>query len=167
MNAAADAVPTTSGHGSTGRRRGSIRQRGDSLQVRVFAGQDPVTGKDRYLTETVRGTDKPARKRAEKAMTRLQAEVDRQRSPESALSLSRVLDEWLRTVEIEDTTRRTYLGYIERTVKPAIGTIGIDKLSARNLETFYAQLRRCRARLLGAAAHRAARDRPAARLRHG
>jgi hypothetical protein len=38
----------------TGRRRGSIRQRGGSLQVRVFAGQDPVTQRERYLSETSR-----------------------------------------------------------------------------------------------------------------
>ncbi|MDT7775138.1 MAG: hypothetical protein QOC67_4062, partial [Pseudonocardiales bacterium] len=30
---------------STGRPRGSIRERGATLQVRVFAGYDPVTGK--------------------------------------------------------------------------------------------------------------------------
>ncbi|WP_337661761.1 hypothetical protein [Actinoalloteichus sp. AHMU CJ021] len=37
----------------TGRARGSIRQRGGSLQVRAFSGVDPVLGKDRYLTRTV------------------------------------------------------------------------------------------------------------------
>ena len=47
------------------------------------------------------------------------------------------------------TTRRTYVGYVERTIKPALGRIGIDKLGARELETFYAQLRRCRARCDG------------------
>src|ERR1700754_3659216 len=63
------------------RRRGSIRERGGSLQVRVYAGQDPVTGKDRYLSRTIKGTDRAARKRAEKAMTQLQADVDKQRVP--------------------------------------------------------------------------------------
>src|SRR5689334_19742481 len=98
------------------RRRGSVRRRGGSLQVRVFAGQDPVTGRDRYLTESVKGTDAAALKRAEKVMTRLQADVDRQRAPQTAIPLRQVLDEWLRTTEIEDTTRRTYAGYIERTI---------------------------------------------------
>ncbi len=44
-----------------------MRPRGGSLQVRVYAGQDPVTGRDRYLTESVKGTDAAALKRAEKA----------------------------------------------------------------------------------------------------
>jgi hypothetical protein len=47
----------------TGRRRGSIRQRGSALQVRFFAGKDPVTGRDVYLTASTPGTDKKAHKR--------------------------------------------------------------------------------------------------------
>lgn len=73
---------------SDGRRRGSIRERGGSLQVRVYAGPDPVTGRDRYLTRSVKGTDRAARKLAEKALTRLQAEVDKQRVPETAAPLA-------------------------------------------------------------------------------
>jgi hypothetical protein len=46
----------------------------------VYAGTDPVTGRDRYLTESVKGTDRAAQRRAEKVMTRLLAEVDRQRA---------------------------------------------------------------------------------------
>ena len=60
------------------RRRGSVRVCGGLLQVRVFAGVDAVTGKDRYLTETVRGTDRAARREAEKVLARLQTEVDGQ-----------------------------------------------------------------------------------------
>ena len=37
----------------------------------MFSGIDPVTGKDVYLTETVKGTDRAAEKAAEKVMTRL------------------------------------------------------------------------------------------------
>jgi hypothetical protein len=50
---------------------------------------------------------------------------------------------------IEETTRRTYVGYIERLIKPALGSISIAKLTARNLETLYSELRRCRARCDG------------------
>lgn len=63
-----------------GRKRGNIRQRGTSLQVRVYAGVDPVTGKPTYLAETVKGTDRAAKKRAEELMTKLQAQVDRRTS---------------------------------------------------------------------------------------
>jgi integrase len=132
------------------RRRGSVRVRGGSLQVRVFAGVDPVTGKDRYLSESVKGTDRPARREAEKVMGRLQAEVDGQRSAQSSVTLGYTLDEWLKTLEVEDSTRDGYVGYIERNIRPALGAVPIAKLSTRTLETFYAELRQCRARCAGA-----------------
>ena len=45
-----------------------------------------------------------------------------------------VLAEWLRPVELEDTTRRTYVGYIDRTIVPALGSVPADKLTALTLE---------------------------------
>jgi integrase len=112
----------------------------------VYAGQDPVTGRDRYLSETVKGTDRAARRKAEKALTRLQADADRHRAPDTSVPLRHALAEWLRTAELEETTRRTYAGYIERTILPAIGAVAIDRITARTLETLYGELRRCRVR---------------------
>ena len=77
-------------------------------------------------------------------MTRIQSEVDGRRSARPASALGYPLDEWLRTVELEDSTRETYVGYIERTVRPTLGAVSISKLTTRTLETFYAELRRCR-----------------------
>jgi integrase len=115
----------------------------------VYAGIDPVTGKPNYLAETVKGTDKAAHKQAKKVLTRLQAQVDEQRSASTSVSLSYAIDEWLRTADIEDTTRHGYVGYIERNIRPALGEISVAKLSARMLETFYSELRRCRIRCDG------------------
>ncbi|MFD0203824.1 MULTISPECIES: tyrosine-type recombinase/integrase [Saccharothrix] len=131
------------------RRRGSVRQRGNSLQVRVFAGVDPVTGKDVYLSESVKGTTKAAHKQADKVMTRLLAEVDQQRSTSTTVTFSHAIDEWLKNVELEDNTRDGYVGYIERTIRPALGKVQVRKLSARALESLYSELRRCRIRCDG------------------
>ena len=106
------------------------------MQVRVFAGVDPVTRRDRYLSETVKGTDRPARREAEKVMARLQAEVDGQRSAQSSVTLGYTLDEWLKTLEVEDSTRDGYTGYVERNIRPTLGAVPIAKLSTRTLETF-------------------------------
>ncbi len=46
----------------------------------VFVGRDAVTGRDRYLSRTIRGTDRAARREAEKIMTRLIAGSDTQRT---------------------------------------------------------------------------------------
>jgi integrase len=59
------------------RPRGHIRQRSNGkLQVLVYAGRDPVTGRQRYLAETVATRDE-----AERTLTRLLHQVDEQRNP--------------------------------------------------------------------------------------
>lgn len=131
------------------RRRGSVRQRGDSLQVRLYAGPDPVTGKDTYLTATVRGTDKAARGKANDKLAEFRAQVLKQRAVSTTATVGYAIDEWMRTTELEDSTRDTYRGYIARTIRPAIGGIALNKISARILETLYAELRRCRVRCNG------------------
>jgi integrase len=131
------------------RRRGSVRQRGNSLQVRVFSGVDPVTGKDVYLTETVKGTDKAAQKAADKVMTRLLSQVDQQRTATSSVAFGYVLDEWLRTAELDEGTRDMYRGYVDRNIRPVLGEEPVRKVSTRMLETLYAELRRCRVRCDG------------------
>ncbi|WP_233576144.1 N-terminal phage integrase SAM-like domain-containing protein [Saccharopolyspora rhizosphaerae] len=105
-----------------------------------------MTGRRTYLRETINGTDKAAYKRAEKALTKLLAQVDNQRHTPSTVSLSFALDEWMRTSEIEDSTRHTYSGYIDRSIKPALGETAVNKIPARMPEGFYTDLRRCRAR---------------------
>ncbi|MGH3913329.1 MAG: site-specific integrase [Pseudonocardiaceae bacterium] len=110
---------------------------------------DPVTGRQVYLRETVPGTDDAARRKARRVLNRLVAQAEKARQPSSAVSLAHVIDQWMKVAEHEDSTRETYLGYIERTLKPALGSMSITKLSPRHLEVLYAQLRRCRARCGG------------------
>ncbi len=126
------------------RQRGFIRQRGRSFQVLVFSGADPVTGKDVYLTGSA--TD---RAEAERIRTRLLAQVDRQRTPASRVTLNHALDAWFDVHEGEATTLDTYRGYADRVIRPALGEVAIAKISPRMLEQLYAQLRRCRARCNG------------------
>lgn len=78
------------------RPRGTIRARGGSLQVRVSAGRDPVTGRRSALTATIHGTDAAAWKRAEKQLTRLLRRVDVAVAVESSVSLREASAEWLR-----------------------------------------------------------------------
>ena len=106
--------------------------------MRVFAGVDPVTGRDRYLSESVKGTDRAARREAEKVMARLQTEVDGQRSAQSSVTLGFTLDEWLKTVEVEDSTRDGYIGYIERNIRPTLGAVPIaNARRSANRETVH------------------------------
>jgi integrase len=131
------------------RRTGSIRQRGNALQVRLFAGRDPVTGRDRYLTASIKGTDKAAHKKAENKLTEFRAQVLNQRNAESTVPFRHAIAEWLRTSEVEDSTRAGYVNYIDRYIRPALGSVPARKIDAHTLESFYTEVRRCRDRCDG------------------
>jgi integrase len=123
------------------RPRGTIRQRGNSLQVTVYAGVDPLTGRRMFLTEST--TD---RSEAERIRRRLVAQVDDQRASRTRATFGRALDAWLRTHEAEASTLDGYRGYVRRTIEPALGAVPLSKLTPQVLEEFYADLRRCRRR---------------------
>lgn len=131
---------------STGRQRGRIEERGDSLRVVYYAGQDPVTGKRSYLRETIKGTDKAARDRADDKLAEFRTQVSKQQSATTSVPFGQAVDEWLRTSEVEDSTRAGYVNYITRYIKPVLGKVPTNKMNARTLESFYAEVRRCRDR---------------------
>jgi hypothetical protein len=59
------------------------------------------------------------------------------------------MDAWLRIHEVEETTRASYEEYARVHLYPAFGDAPVGKVSARQLEEFYADLRRCVARCDG------------------
>lgn len=130
--------------GGKKRAKGHIRQRGNSLQVSVYAGLDPLTGKRMYLSES---TTDP--KEADRILRRLQSQVDDERHARTKGALRVALDEWLKTTELAETTRETYEMYARRYINPALGDEPVGKIDALLLERFYAELRRCRARCDG------------------
>ena len=116
-----------------------------SLRVRVYAGIDPVSKKRHYLVETIPAGPRAA-KEAEKARTRLLAEVDERRNPRTRATVSHLLDRWLAVAELEPTTLAGYLTKIETHIRPVLGELPVGRLDAETLESFYAELRRCRVR---------------------
>ena len=130
--------------GGRRRQRGHIRRRGNSFQVLVYAGTDPLTGKPHYLTEST-----SSEAQAQRVLTRLLGEVDQQRNTRTRATFGTALDAWLRVHEVEETTRRGYESYIRLYIRPALGHLPIGKVSAQVLEEFYAGLRRCRSRCDG------------------
>jgi hypothetical protein len=93
--------------------------------VLVYAGVDPITGKDHYLTESTRDEA-----HAQKILTRLLAQVDEQRNPRTKATCGTALEAWMRTHEAEATTRDGYRGYVRRTIAPALGTVPLAKITA-------------------------------------
>lgn len=118
--------------------RGYIRQRGNgSYQVIVYAGQDPLTGKDRRLTGTAQ-----TRKEAERLRTRLLSEVDEGRVSGNNATVAQVLQRWLETVDHEFTTRQANEALITTKILPALGAVPARKLTVEAIERFYAELRK-------------------------
>ena len=127
-----------------GRARGSIRRRGKSLQVLVYAGVDPLTGQRMYLSEST--TDEAE---ARRILDRLRSQVDEQRHAKTRATFRAAMEAWLRVHEIEDTTRESYESYARLYLYPAFGDEPVGRIGPRVLEELYAELRRCRTRCDG------------------
>lgn len=82
---------------SGGRRRGTIKQRGQGWEVRVYAGLDPVIGEWRYLYGT-----KPTEAEAKRLRNKFVSEIDAGRVAETRVTVGqRSHEEQPRNVEIE------------------------------------------------------------------
>jgi integrase len=127
------------------RARGEIKTLpSGSLQVRVFAGTDPLTGRRNYLLETIpAGPD--AEKEAEKAKTKLLNRVDEQRNPRTKATVDQLMDRYLELLDVDVTTRKGYEGYIRNHIRPLLGKLQVGKLNGETFDSFYAILRTCRA----------------------
>lgn len=136
------------------RQRGSIRPRGTSFQVRVYAGTNPETGEPHYLSETC--TDE---KEAEKARIRLLAQVDARKAPLSNSSFAAVVERWLETRETEvasgDLSEATLADYRQLArdhVIPVLGAVTMNELDRQLVpatEGLYGRLTKCKLRCGG------------------
>jgi hypothetical protein len=127
------------------RPRGNIEERsGGSLRVRVYAGKDILTGGDHYLKKTIpAGPDAWAQ--AELVRDQLVRQVEEGRHPRTNATLSQLIDVHLTNVDIERRTKQTLQGYARKHIHALpVGGRTIAEVDAQALETFYAELRRCR-----------------------
>jgi integrase len=126
------------------RRRGSIDELpSGALRVRVYSGMDPISKRRMYLTDVVPPGPK-AGDEAEKVRTRLLHQVDQKRNPRTRASVDQLLDRWLQVLDVDPLTRRGYEGYIRKHIRPVLGSLPLTRLDVETLDSFYAELRRCR-----------------------
>lgn len=79
-------------------------QRGSSLQVRLFAGKDPVTGRGVYLAGSIAGIDEGAQEG--RGQARRVRHPGEQAAIHTLVGQARVCHRgWMRTSEHEDSTR--------------------------------------------------------------
>jgi integrase len=122
--------------------RGHIRAHGAGYEVAVPVGRDPITKRYQYRYEHAATEEE-----AEAVRERMIDEITAGREPKNRQTkFGELLDEVLETADLEFTTRGMYRGYIERTIRPALGDYEIGHLEQHSelLDKLYAQLRRCR-----------------------
>jgi integrase len=114
-----------------------------SFRVRVYAGTDPVTGKERRFRRTVKTEAQAAAE-----LARLLRDAEAERTPDDSATVGLLLDRYLDVADLEASTREAHEGYVRRTIKPVLGEVRVRKLRADALDVLYAHLRKC-SRLCG------------------
>ena len=126
--------------------RGSIRQRSkkkkDSHTFQVYLGRDPITGKKRYHSESVKGT----RGDTDRRLTEVLRELDTGSFVKPIrLEVRAYLEQWMRDCAPLHVTQRTLEGYrgnINRYILPKIGGIPLEKLTAHQVQEMESDLLR-------------------------
>ncbi|QJY44814.1 tyrosine-type recombinase/integrase [Pseudonocardia broussonetiae] len=127
------------------RSKGRIEQLpSGSLRVVVYAGQDPLTKRRHYLREIIPAGPRAAIE-ADKALRRLAVQVDEQRNPRTTATVEQLLTEHFELLEVEPSTLSTYRTLSRTHIVPLIGKQKVGALRAAVFDSFYAELRRCRA----------------------
>ncbi len=104
--------------------RGSIETLRTGFRARVYAGKDPITGRQNYL----RGETRRLRRDAEADADRLLAQVGADKRPDQHATVGLLLDRWSEVVDHELSTTSTRAGYVPRTIRPALGGTPLRKL---------------------------------------
>jgi len=123
-----------------------IRKRGGSLQVQVFAGRDPLTGRKRWLSRQVRGQTKAAYREAKKIEAQLLEQLDRgEQRGSRTRTVGELVErwfEWRKQVRpISPATVANYRGAIDRYITPNLGRAKVHEVDAATLDTLYARVR--------------------------
>jgi len=109
-----------------------------SFRVSVYVGTDPLTRRAIRLKATAK-TEQQARIE----LGRLLKEASEGRTPESAATVAKLLDEYAAIAPWDVSTRQTNEGFIRRTIKPALGHLEVRKVRGPILDQLYARLKRC------------------------
>jgi integrase len=104
-------------------------------ELRAFTGRDPVTDAPRQATRTFRGTEKEAGK----ALSQLVSEVENGKFERTSATVGQLLDKWLEAAESNQRPRTLYENKrkIEGRIRPILGSVRLDKLSAETLDAAY------------------------------
>jgi integrase len=110
-----------------------------SYRVSVYAGADPLTRRPIRLRATAK-TETQARIELGKLLEKARDG----RSPEAGVTMAKLLDEYASVAQWDVSTRRTNEGFIQRTLKSAMGHLKVRQVNGEILDKLYMRLMRCR-----------------------
>ncbi|HEX4361410.1 MAG TPA: tyrosine-type recombinase/integrase [Pseudonocardia sp.] len=109
-----------------------------------------MTKREHYLTETI-PAGPGAWELAEQTRTKLLNQVNERRNPRTSSTVTQLLRRYLDQWAGERTTLKNYRRYVGNHVELLIGHVKVGTLDADMLDSFYAELRRCRVHCSGKA----------------
>jgi integrase len=109
-----------------------------SWRAKVYAGKDPLTGREIRFRKTCK--DEVT---AQIELGKLLALARAGQQPETDATVARLLDEYVPVSGWDVSTMETNLGYIRRTIKPALGSKEVRKVRGPILDNLYARLQKC------------------------
>ena len=113
-----------------------IYRRGASYEVAIYAGKDPLTGKQRYRYASAKSLEDARRLRRQ-----LQAEVDKAgHVPPQAMTFADFLAKKFIPEHVATLRRRTQEGYrdiIDNHVVPALGRVRLDRMTREHLAAYF------------------------------
>ncbi|MGO9837041.1 MAG: tyrosine-type recombinase/integrase [Polyangiaceae bacterium] len=119
--------------------RGHVRKRGNAWELRAYAGIDPLTNRQKYVTRTFRG----GKREAEEALARFVTEVAGGSQAAQDTTVGDLIRDWLALAkrELSPTTARGYDWIVKTYIIPTLGKVPLARLRTAQLDRFYAQLR--------------------------
>lgn len=124
--------------------RGNIEELpSGALRVRVYAGKDPITGRRYGLKELVpAGPD--AQRQAQRILNKFLHQIDERRHPKTNATVNQLLDRYLDQLNVERSTKSTYVVCVNKHIRPLIGTVKAGRVDVEIIDSLHAELRRCR-----------------------
>jgi integrase len=123
-----------------------IRKRRDGLQVQVYAGRDPLTGRKRWVSRQVPGQTKQSYRQAKKVEAELLEQVDRgQHRGSPSRTVAELIERWFswrqQVRPISPVTLANYRGAIDRYILPNLGRAKVQQVDASTIDALYEHVR--------------------------
>ncbi len=120
---------------------GTVRQRGpNSWELRVYGGTDPLTGRRRWVSKTVRGS----RTQAQAELRTLAQTANVAAIVGATTTMAELLERsfGVASVRWAPTTARNVRSIIDRQLAPNIGAVFVRELTTVTIDELHARLRR-------------------------